>query len=72
MIVPSFYFFILLCFLSIDAEKITIETDGSRIILKGKIRSITEREEAEKAAWSAPGVTSVENELVVAEEEFAF
>lgn len=57
---------------TIDAEKIAIETQGSTIILKGKVRSIAEREDAENAAWSAPGVTSVENELVVEEEAFAF
>lgn len=57
---------------SIDAKKIGIETQGSRIVLKGKVRSIAEREDAENAAWSAPGVTSVKNELVVEEETFAF
>lgn len=57
---------------TIDSEKIAVETEGGKVILKGRVRSIAEREDAEKAAWSAPGVTGVENDLVVEEEEFAF
>jgi len=57
---------------TIDAEKIAVETDGGKVILRGKVRSIAEREDAENAAWAAPGVTRVQNDLVVEEEEFAF
>jgi osmotically-inducible protein OsmY len=57
---------------TIDSEKITVETDGGKVTLRGKVRSIAEREDAENAAWAAPGVTSVVNDLVVEEEEFAF
>ncbi|OQP63761.1 ornithine aminotransferase [Niastella vici] len=57
---------------TIDSEKIAVETDGGKVILRGKVRSIAEREDAENAAWAAPGVNSVENDLVVEEEEFAF
>jgi osmotically-inducible protein OsmY len=36
------------------------------VILKGSVRSWIEREEAERVAWSAPGVTGVEDRIVVA------
>jgi osmotically-inducible protein OsmY len=48
-----------------DAERITVEVQGSKVILKGKVRAWAEREEAERVAWSAPGVTSVENRITV-------
>lgn len=50
----------------LDAERITVETNGSEVVLKGTVRSWTEREEAERVAWSAPGVTKVEDRVVVA------
>jgi osmotically-inducible protein OsmY len=49
----------------LDANRIAIETDGSKVILKGTVRSWIEREEAERVAWSAPGVTQVEDRIVV-------
>jgi osmotically-inducible protein OsmY len=49
----------------IDANRITVEAHGSEIVLKGTVRSWAEREEAERAAWSAPGVTNVVNEIKV-------
>ena len=49
-----------------DAQRITVEVEGSKVILKGNVRSWAEREEAERAAWLAPGVTSVENRIAVA------
>jgi len=57
---------------NIDASKITAEVIGSRVILRGKVRSFAEREDAENAVWSAPGVITVENKLVIEEPEYAF
>jgi osmotically-inducible protein OsmY len=50
----------------VDANRIDVETDGSEVVLKGTVRSWIEREEAERVAWSAPGVTKVEDRIVVA------
>ena len=49
----------------LDADKISIETTDGRVTLKGKVRSWAERQDAEHAAWSAPGVTNVNDELLV-------
>lgn len=49
----------------LDAKKIAIETQGTKIILKGTVRSWAEHEEAKKAAWAVPGVTDVEDRLSV-------
>ena len=43
----------------VDAEKISVEASGGKVILRGNVRTWTEREEAERAAWGAPGVTEV-------------
>jgi osmotically-inducible protein OsmY len=48
-----------------DAERITVEVEGSKVILKGTVRSWAEREEAARVAWLAPGVTSVENRITL-------
>jgi osmotically-inducible protein OsmY len=48
-----------------DAQRITVDVDGSKIILGGTVRSWAERQVAERVAWSAPGVTSVENRITV-------
>ena len=49
----------------VDANRITVEARGGEVILKGTVRSWIEREEAERTAWAAPGVTKVEDRIVV-------
>ncbi|MBW8310080.1 MAG: BON domain-containing protein [Candidatus Paracaedibacteraceae bacterium] len=46
----------------LDARKVQVETEGSKIILKGSVRSWAEYEEARHAAWSVPGVTAINSE----------
>jgi osmotically-inducible protein OsmY len=49
----------------LDAEQVTVETSGSRVMLRGTVRSLAERRDAERAVWNAPGVTRVENDIKV-------
>ena len=48
-----------------DARNITIEVEGSKVILRGTVRSYAEKQAAEETAWSASGVTEVENRIVI-------
>jgi osmotically-inducible protein OsmY len=49
----------------IDANRITVEVQGNKAILKGKVRSWAERQEAERTAWLAPGITGVDNQITL-------
>lgn len=50
---------------TVDAEKIQVEISGNKAILKGSVRSYAEKEDAEDAAWAAPGISTVESYLTI-------
>lgn len=49
----------------IDARRIHVTVEGARVLLNGFVRSWNERDEAERAAWTAPGVSTVDNRIAV-------
>jgi osmotically-inducible protein OsmY len=49
----------------IDAGHVLVEAAGSKVVLRGSVRSWAEREEASRAAWAAPGITKVDNRIAV-------
>ena len=49
----------------VDAKNISVEVQGGKAILKGRVRTWSERQEAERTAWLAPGVISVDNQITL-------
>jgi VCBS repeat-containing protein len=49
----------------LDAEKIHVLISGNKVVLSGKVRNCTERDEAERASWAASGVLMVDNQITV-------
>ncbi len=50
----------------LDAKSVTITAVGNKVTLGGKVKALHERRLAEQAAWAAPGVTTVEDHIVIA------
>lgn len=50
----------------LDAASVTVMTDGGKVTLGGRVKAWHERQIAERAAWAAPGVTKVEDNIVIA------
>jgi osmotically-inducible protein OsmY len=49
----------------VDSDRITVDAQGADVTLRGEVRSWAERDEAQRTAWSAPGVSNVINEIRV-------
>jgi osmotically-inducible protein OsmY len=49
----------------VEADSIRVVVDNDKVTLEGKVKAWYERELAERAAWSAPGVTSVVDRLTI-------
>jgi osmotically-inducible protein OsmY len=49
----------------LEASRIKVETEGGSVILTGKVHAWYERDIAERAAWSAPGVTEVHDRITI-------
>jgi osmotically-inducible protein OsmY len=50
----------------VEAQAIRVDVlDGGKVRLDGKVHAWSERSAAERAAWSAPGVTTVEDRIAI-------
>jgi osmotically-inducible protein OsmY len=49
----------------LDSRRVTVETRGGCVILSGSVRNWAERAEAQWTAWAAPGVSEVENNIII-------
>jgi osmotically-inducible protein OsmY len=50
----------------VDARRISVDVQGDQVRLYGSVRSWAEKQDAEQAAWSAPGISKVINDIVIA------
>ncbi|MCK7557167.1 BON domain-containing protein [Chitinophaga sedimenti] len=48
---------------TIDASKVHVEVRGNKVILSGTVRSLSEYDDACEAAWAAPGIDMIDNQL---------
>ena len=53
----------------LSASHITVDAKSDEVVLKGAVRSCAEQQEAQRIAWSAPGVTKVNDQLVVSTQD---
>jgi osmotically-inducible protein OsmY len=49
----------------IDARRVRVTAQDGKVVLTGNVRSWSERREAERAAWAAPGVTQIDDRLTI-------
>jgi len=54
------------CAAQVESKNIAVEAIGGKVILRGNARTWAERDEVERAAWAAPGVSEVENDIRIA------
>lgn len=56
---------------SMDSANISVVVSGGKVTLTGKVRTWEERKDAERVAWSMPGVVEVNNNLMIDSEIYA-
>lgn len=49
----------------VDASRVMVDAQDGKVVLRGNLRSLAERQDAERAAWAAPGVSVVEDLITV-------
>jgi osmotically-inducible protein OsmY len=57
---------------SIDSKAVHAQVSGNKVILTGTVRSIAEKNDADNAAWAAPGIVHVDNKLEIEVPEMVF
>lgn len=50
---------------SLDKLKLEVQVEGNRVMLKGKVHSLYQKEEAERIAWNTPGVWTIDNQIII-------
>jgi len=49
----------------LEAQAIRVDVSDGKVTLKGNVRTLSERRAAERAAWSAPGVHTLDDQLSI-------